>query len=164
MSEILRAILDRNCLDSRLAMYGAQISTTAAGGVVAYARRQVTIPCKADTHFLVMSAALDSAINLGAGAANNWQPKAAASFFQIVRANTGEAFSIAAQPTVLKNYNLNNLMTFDEYILFEPAELIQVNLDIRTNTVTAGAILWDFVTLLGVEYQMPEGRRAAANV
>lgn len=157
MSEVLRAILDHNCLDSRPCFYAAQlIQPPAVGGAIVYSRRQLSIRCKSDSYFLAMGYCLDSGINQGPGSNSQWQLRYVASQFQIVRASNGEAFLLSAQPTGNINNCLNNFITLDEYILFDPSELIQINMDIRTNTTTAGNILLDFVTLMGVEYKMPD--------
>lgn len=153
MGEILRAILDQNAVDSRPAFYGAQISITAAGGAVAFGNRQTSIACKADTWFLVMGYMLDSAQSVAG--ANGWFNRLDPSQVQLVRGGNLQSFSASPQMTPNINNDLNNFVTLDEYVLFEPAELITLNLFVRTNAVPVGAVLWHLVTLAGVEYQMP---------
>lgn len=157
MSEVLRAILDHNCLDSRPAFYAAQIITAVPNtGVVTLGLRRATITCKSNAWFLCMGAAEDSGF-FNPGGPYIWDAKAASRTFQISRGNTGEAFSIRPQQQSLINYNLNNFNTLEEYILFEPAELIQVDVDIRL-TSTANITAYSFVTLMGIEYRMPPGK------
>lgn len=154
MGEILRAIMDFNCLDSRVAFYSAQlISAAPATGVATITGRTATIPCKQDTYFLAMGASFDSAF-IQPGVAYDWNAKAAPLTFDIARANSREPFATSPLQQVLQNYNLNNWVTWDEYVLFQPAELILVNADIITTTIASGAAQYSFVTLMGVEYRM----------
>lgn len=156
MGEVLRAFLDKNCIDSRPMLYATRLDQTSAGAGDVWARRQLpSIKCKMDCGFLVMGAAMDSAI-ARPGVGSLWQPKANASTFRITRGSNGEAFSNAPQPQTLQNYNLNNWVTWDEYPLFKPGELIMFDGDVRTSNTAAGAALYDFVTLMGVEYRMPD--------
>lgn len=152
MGEVLRAIMDFNCLDSRTAFYSAQLVAQAPGTGVVITNRTATIPCKQDTYFLAMGASFDAAA-IQVGVQYIWQPKASCLTFDIARANSREPFSTGALQQSLLNYNLNNWVTWDEYILFQPAELILVNADIVTGTGAASA-QFSFVTLLGVEYRM----------
>lgn len=154
MGEVLRAIMDFNCLDSRVAFYSAQlVSAAPATGVATFTNRVATIPCKQDVFFLAMGASFDSAF-INPGVAYDWNAKSSPLTFDIARAGNREPFAVSPQQQALVNYNLNNWVTWDEYILFQPAELIVVNADIITTTVATGATQYSFVTLMGVEYRM----------
>jgi hypothetical protein len=154
MSEVARALLDANCIDSRPAFYSAQLTYALPATALAIGRRQATIPCKSDTWFLCQGATQDNGIWLTAGTPYRWEAKAFPTTFQIVRANTGETYSNTPQQMVLQNYNLNNFSGFDDYIVFRPAELIQIVEDVRTGAAAA-LTNYAFVTLMGVEFQMP---------
>lgn len=163
MSEVLRAIMDHNCVDSRPAFYSARSTLVTTGTGFTMGTRQAQIPCKADTFFLVMGATMDEG-NIEVPSPYRWAAKAFPNAFEIVRGSTRQSYYSSPQPAVLQNYNLNNFASFDEYILFEPAELIIVNMFMRTNT--GGGLIWTvnaFVTLVGVEYQMPAGRGVPAH-
>lgn len=157
MGEVLRAIMDFNCLDSRTAFYSAQLVINAPNTGLTISPRVATIPCKQDTYFLAMGASFDAAA-ISPGVAYNWQAKAVALTFDIARANNREPFATSPQQQSLVNYNLNNWVTWDEYVLFQPAELILVNADLVT-AVGGGVpnLEYSFVTLMGVEYRMKNG-------
>lgn len=156
MGEVLRAILDFNSLDSRTAFYSVPFVTPLPATGSAFGRRQASIQCKQDVWFLAMGASLDAGF-IAPGGPYLWENKSFAATFQIVRASTGEAFSLTSQTQSLQNYNLNNWVTWDEYIAFAPAELIQVNADIIVAAAGAGQTEFSFVTLMGVEYRMKNG-------
>lgn len=159
MSEVLRAIFDKNCVYSQTAFYTIGISVPITSATLALARRQGQLACQADRWFLCMGAAQDNAAYVTAPAvAYGWIAKATPTTFEIVRGSTGEAFAIAPQQQSLVNYNLNNFVSFDEYIPFGPSELIQINEDVEIGTAigTAGT-MYPYVTLVGVEYQFGPG-------
>lgn len=157
MSEVLRAILDFNCVDSRPAFYSSQVAVDAPATGLALGRRIATIQCKIDTYFLAMGAVQDCCYVNAAGP-YLWEAKAFPSTWQIRRASTGERFSQTPQLQVLQTYNLNNFVTWDEYILFSPGELISIHEDVRTGTIAIPVTAYSFVTLMGVEFQMPAGK------
>jgi hypothetical protein len=157
LGEVLRAILDQNCVWSKPAFYSLPIITvTTVTGAVTFGRRQVSIPCKTDCWFLVQAWAQVS-YNFSPGGAGT-DPKAEASTFSVQRTGNQEAFAISPQIKSNQNYNLNNLATLDEYVLFAPGELITLIEDVQiTNTATVHSYS-TFVVLTGVEYKMPAGK------
>lgn len=157
MGEVLRAILDDNSVDSRVAFYSVDFHTVTAGGGIAFAQRQVSMQCKTDTYFLLMGYAQDScSVQTGVGA--GWAGKSTPTTFTIQRASTGETFALTPTQQSLQNYNLNNFVTLDEYILFLPGELITVIENVGVNTAAAGIKLDTFLTMQGVEYQVANGK------
>lgn len=155
MSEVLRAILDQNCIASRPAFYSAFLQQDIPlGAALVIGRRQARVQCKADIWFLCQGATQSGATRLSVAGTWQWDSKAFPSTFQITRGNTGEAFSITPQQQTNQNNNLNNFASLDDYILFKPRELIVIQEDVRVGAIAA-LTQWSFVTLMGVEYQMP---------
>lgn len=159
MGEILRAIMSQNCIDSRPAFYSLALSYAIPTAALALSRRQASLQCKSDTWFLVTGWTQDSANLFSPGNPYSWESVAFPSTFSVERASTGEKWQLTPTAQVIQNYNLNNFVSLAEYPLFAPAELIIVQEDLRS-TIAGGAGDTEvaFVTLQGVEYQMPAGR------
>jgi hypothetical protein len=158
MSEVLRAILDHNCTDSRPAFYSMSFTTVGAGGGLTFAQREMRMQCKSDTWFLCMGVSYDGSFFVNGAATFGWRPRDFFSTFELVRGSTGETFSFAPTQEILMNYNLNNFVTLPEYIPFAPAELIKATGNWPIDSATAGNNLTTFLTLMGVEYQFPGGK------
>lgn len=158
MGEILRAILETSCIDSRTAFYSFALTYATTPGALTFGRRQASVQCKSDTWFLAMGWTQDSGQPAGVANPYIWETPSFPSTFSIQRASTGEQYQLAPTSQVLQNYNLNNFVTLDEYPLFAPAELILVQEDVRV--IGGGGVGSEvvFVTIQGVEYQMPDGR------
>lgn len=153
MGEILRAILDKNSAYNKVAFYTGTInSISPVTGAKTFVRRQTSIPCKIDTYFLAMGAAQFSFSTFGTA------PKGEQSTFMVQRAANQENFSIAPQVRSNLNYNLNNWVTWDEYVLFEPGELITLIEDVQITDITFPLTHVTTVVLMGIEYKFPAGK------
>lgn len=160
MSEILRAILDANCVDSRTAFYCASLSyAVPSTGAITFGDRRASIACKSDTWFLCQGAAMETGFFVPGGP-YDWDNRGGQALFQIKRANNGEVFSNTMLPRTLANDNLSHFAQLDEYILFAPAELILIEerVAVTTSNPSPGT-RYAFVTLQGIEYQLPAGMR-----
>lgn len=157
MGELQRAILDKNSTYSASAFYNVLISNQVTNtGAPTLARRQGSLQCKTDTWFLVQAALL-TGFGITAGQPSSPFSKSGPSTFQIQRAGNQQVFSSSPQIKANQNYNLNNLVTMDEYILFKPAELIVFIGDVLV-TDSAPYFAINYLTLVGVEYKMPAGK------
>lgn len=156
MSELLRAVLDASCIDSQFALYTSSLTVVDTNtGAKTFGRRQTVIQCKSDTWFLMMGweqdvASLPPALNGGV-----WTSKTEPSTFQI--RNLKNTFHFSESPVIksLMGYNLNNFVYLPEYHLWEPSDLIGISEDVQI-TDNAGFSKVNFVTLVGIEYKMPE--------
>jgi hypothetical protein len=170
MSEVLRAILETACIDSRPAFYSVDAQSTIANtGARSFANRTASIQCKADCWFLAVGWSQDA--SYAPAGTYAWESRTFPGTFVIQRASTQEVFAIAptssaGSPTgptwpvqSNTNYDLNNWVTLDEYVLFAPAELILIQETVLVTSI--GAALADtFVTIAGIEYQFPPGKGA----
>lgn len=153
MGEVLRAILDKNSAYNKPAFYTGQIVTVSTiTGSKTFARREVSIACKMDTYFLAMGAA-QFAVFQSAGA-QGLSPRSEATTFMVTRGSNREAFAISPQVKSNLNFNLNNFVAWDEYVLFEPGELITFTADVQLTDVAAIMTHTTMIVLMGVEYKM----------
>ena len=159
MSEVLRAILDKNCTYSAPAFYSAVVALqTVTAAAVADGIRTATVQCKTDTWFLLQGAAQVGFMNDARTPAFHVWGKTRPTTFQIQRGSNQEVFSNFPQIKANQNFNLNNFVTLDEYILFAPAELIVVNMGIRIADTVAPYAISQYVAMMGIEYKMPSGK------
>lgn len=162
MSEILRAILDKNCLDSSLAFYTGQVAIlTTVTGTKTFVRREISIQCKSDCYFLAIGGA--QFVYLNGGGVHGVGGKGEATAWAIKRASNLELNQIAPQIKPNLNYNLNNFVTWPEYMLFEPAETITFVQDVQATDFAIAVTRTTLCVLQGVEYRMPPNQRIPAN-
>lgn len=154
MSEILRAILDASAIDSQPAFYTANILSVSTAGALTYASRNTFFEMKPDVWFLMMGFT-----RILQDQRNNGNPNLPADFstVRLTSLKRSQPFDNAATPQYLLNSILNNSRTLDEYVLFEPAETVQVTMDIPV--ISGFAQNWQsFLIMSGIEYRMPPGR------
>jgi hypothetical protein len=169
MGEVLRAILEENCVDSRVAFYAAQVTAPLLATGPGWSLALASIPCKIDTWFLCVGWAFSGALTNAPSV--RWVGPGALASFQVSRANNGEMFqqpvvsplvnsgTILPQiPSILQNFNCNDFVSLDEYVLFEPGELIQIAMSLDQNTAGGAGTVESFLTLQGVEYQFADGK------
>ncbi len=156
MGEILRAICDASCVYSAPAFYTGEFISPMTAGARTYAERKSVLQLKADTFFLLMGFTQDIAIGPPTGLV--WEQKVAASSFLIQDLKNSRTY--ANLPLLKSNagYNMNNIITLATYILFEPASLIGITQTVPITDATGAVQSNSYVTLSGIEYQMPAGR------
>lgn len=156
MGEILRAVLDATSVYSAPAYYTGSVSFNAANtGSRTFAMRNTIIQCKADTWFLMMGWSFQSSAALAGNSI--WGAKGEAQVFNVTNMKTGTQLQMNDVEQDLANYNLNNFVTLPEYTLWEPSDLIGINLTVAITDIAA-RINTSFLVLAGIEYQMPEGK------
>lgn len=155
MGELLRAICDASCVYSAPSFYVARITTAMTVAAHSYAERQTILQLKADTYFLLMGWAQE--IAQGPGNGLTWEQKSAPSNFLLRDVKTSKTYGNLPMSKSNAGYNLNNIVTLPEYILWPPASLIGVIQKVPITDPTF-ARSDAFVTLVGIEYQMQAGR------
>lgn len=159
MSEVLRAICDKRSNFNKVAFYSCSLTGayTSAGTLPTFVRRQASITCKADTYFLAMGAAQYIMVTTPPLVVRYGLDPTVPTTFAIQRAATAESYSIAPQIRINQNYALNQWLTWEEYVLFRPAELINVFEDVLASIPPAAPASNQTVTvtLMGIEYRFP---------
>lgn len=162
MGELLRAVLDATCVRAAPAFYSASIASDAGGGGpgnVLLARRSTVLQCKADTWFLMMGYSIAAAYGTIPGP--QWDDAAGADLvslaFQIQDLANSAALSVSPVARFNAGGQLNDATTLAEYYLWPPSSLIGVTMDVPTQVQLATPVR-TFVTLQGIEYQMPAGK------
>lgn len=152
MSELLRGILDQACVDSRPAFYTLMLQQVNTVAARTFQEQQATLQCKTDTYFLVMAYAMffTSSPAAAAGSPNPYTAQAV----KLFDTTANEEFSnLKLSPGVL-NGPLNNCYSLNEYILFQPRQLITARMDVVLTDPGGAATGNNFLTLSGVEYRM----------
>jgi hypothetical protein len=163
MSEVLRAIMEYNCAYSQTAFYTLLLRQGLGGGARVLSRMQSSLLCKADCYFLAMGAAQSTALGGGTGVFG-WNGKAAPTTFALQRGINQEQFEFTPQIKSNQNYNLNNFVSWGEYILFKPLELLTVIQDVMVNDgASPNTNTINYVVIQGIEYYMPSSAMGAGN-
>jgi hypothetical protein len=154
MGEILRAVMEKNCVYSQASYFSLPLSVASTPGTPSFARRQTSVQWKTDSWFLVIGWAQFTAFaNVGI---LGWSPPLYPSTFVLAKGNNQEQFEFnAPSPAALHNGNLNDFVSLDEYPLIAPGELVTVFEDVQTTNTGSPFTRTTTVTLAGVEYQMP---------
>lgn len=156
MGEILRAVLDATCIYSAPAYYTGSVAFNSANtGSRTFAMRNTVIQCKSDTWFLMMGWSFQSCAALAGN--SQWSNKAESQVFNVTNLKMGKQLQFNDVEQDLANYNLNNFVTLPEYTLWEPSDLIGINMTVAITDIAA-RINTSFLTLAGIEYLMPEGK------
>lgn len=156
MGEILRAVLDATAIYSAPAFYSQQIPSVSTGPLArALGRRATVLQCKSDTWFLMTGWSQDTQL----GTANpTWESKTFPSTFSVTDMKTSRSYSLGQILHSNGGYTLNNQIYLPSYILWPPASLIGITMDVVTQNPVATINAQTFVTLCGIEYQMPPGK------
>lgn len=158
MGEVLRALLDKSCIDSNPAWYTLTVNnvTITNTGVRTFALRDAFLQCKADTYFLAQGWAWLGAQAVGGNTAFPLGP--AMSGFSMRNERTGRQYqSSGIIPKAVQNLNANNFLTLAHYVLFEPGDVIGSTLQVGVTDTFAGTGFYA-VILAGIEYKMPGGK------
>ena len=159
MGEILRAVMEKNCIYSQPSFFSIPLSLVTSGAPPSFARRQTSVQWKTDSWFLVIGwAQFNAFANVGIF---GWAPPLAASRFVLAKGNNQEQFEFnAPAPAANHNGNLNDFLSLPEYPLIAPGELVTVFEDVQVTNTGSPFTRTTTVTLAGVEYQMPPGQGA----
>lgn len=159
MSEVLRAILTKNCTWSKVAFYTGTITTVGTvTGVKSFARREVSIQVRPNVWFLCMGWAQFATYD---GPSSGSAGKAEPTTFEVRHGTNREGFANMRTVKANQNFNLNNFVSLDEYPLFGPAELINIVMDVQVTDPAQVFTYVTYVTMQGVEFSMPTGMGAA---
>lgn len=158
MGEILRAIMERNCIWSQPAIFNLPLSLTTTVAARSFARRQASARWKSTSWFLAIGAAQFTSFDNGVNS-QGWATKMEPSTFLLQRASNAENFELnAPAPKSNHNDNLNNFVSLMEYPLFQPGELVTVFEDVVVTDPVAAFLRVTTLALQGVEYHMPPGK------
>lgn len=148
--EILRGVMQKNCIWSRPAFY-TLMGISNFSGAATQITQQMQLQCHADRYFMMTAvAASASQQNLAAGGAFNLnnQPE----FISIYdAANTKNLMLNPPVQISLWNDNLASCMTLPEYVMWEPNSVIGASWTGINNSGVSG---YKFLTLIGIEYGM----------
>lgn len=157
MGEILRAVCDETCVYSQPAFYVGRVTQFATlGGTRLQVRRQAYIQCKNDTWFLMMG--WSQSIAIGAATPPYFDTKTDPVAFSVQDGRSGESYSTGQLLHSNAGFNLNNIITLPEYVLWSPASLIVFSMDVPSQNTDAAVNDDTWVTLSGIEYLMPTGK------
>jgi|SRR5579862_4709418 len=157
MSELLRAVLDQQCVDNRTAVYTIFLKTLGVGtGAINFVQQTGAIQLKTDTYFLAMTYARFAVQSFDVGSAPVVDPFQNAPV-QLIDAASNKNYSNGLLTPTILNYNLNQSQALSEYILFEPRKLITASIGVQTTDLGIGANHRTFLVFAGIEYQMPGG-------
>jgi hypothetical protein len=155
MSEVLRAIMEKNCTYSQVAFYDVVYETIATGGATQFQPKQIFITVPSDRYFLAMGALQCTAL-AGLGGTLGWTNKNDVNTFDVLRGMNLEPFANVPSIKINVAYNLNNMTAWDEYVLYSPGEQIGVNETVQTVGINNEAYE-TYVVISGIEYFMPSG-------
>lgn len=152
MGEVLRAVMDANAVYKAPVFYTIPIPPDT---VAAFHDMNTQLQCKSDMFFMMTGvgvAAFRTDVPSGSYANANSFNQERLSFYRLN--STGQFINTPAVSSYcLLGQNFNAMMTFPEYILWKPSEIIGVNF-IGRGLDTLGFQLNYFVTLFGIEYGM----------
>lgn len=157
MSEILREIMDANCVDKNVAIYSMfNVIATTIGGANVNVPVTANLQCKKDVFFLCMGWSLSATAavtpqGLFVATGQVWPDYR----FQINNLTTGRQYMLGgpAQRTVM-NTNLNNFSMIPEYVLFQPSDLVQGQFTNRSVDTAYTGFTTTTILLMGMEYRM----------
>jgi hypothetical protein len=159
MGEILRAVMEKNCVYSQPSYFSIPLSLVTSGAPPSFGRRQTSVQWKTDSWFLVIGWAQFTAFaNVGLF---GWQPPLYPSTFVLAKGNNLEQFEFGGPaPAANHNANLNDFVSLAEYPLIAPGELVTVFEDVQLTNTGSPFTRTTTLTLAGVEYQMPPSKGA----
>ncbi len=154
MGEIIRAVMEKNCIYSQTSFFSLPLTLVTSGAPPSVGRRQASVQWKTDSWLLVIGWAQFTAFaNVGI---IGWAPPLAASTFVLAKGNNLEQFEFGGPaPASNHNENLNNFVSLPEYPLIAPGELVTVFEDVQVTNTGSPFTRTTTVTLAGVEFQMP---------
>ncbi len=160
MSELIRAWLDKNCVQKNTAIYVLpNVYIPPSTGAETFGDRNATpLQLKSDCYFLCVGWALEESWFTPTATVNEIESKPTS--FQIANLTTGRIYTFGGPtPRTNVNFNINNFVTMPQYVLFEPNNLVQAQEFVVITTAAAPTMVRDInVNLLGIEYRMPAGQ------
>jgi hypothetical protein len=157
MGEILRAIMEKNCIYSQSAFFTLPLTLVTSGAPPSIGRRQASARWKTDSWFLILGWAQFTAFqNVGLF---GWASRMEPATFVLQKGNNLEQFEFnGPAPKVNHNDTLNNFVSLSEYPLLEPGELLTVIEDVQVTNTGSPFTRTTYLTMQGVEFQMPPNK------
>lgn len=157
MGEILRAMFDKDCVDSRPAFYTLTFTNVTTNAAKGYGgERRATLQCKPDTYFLCMGYTRQNHVFNAGGTAVGPDFFEPCSFQLFDTTSNKNYMNIPVQAAALAG-GLNNAVSLSEYILFEPRQLITAVTQVLLTAPVPPVTYQAFIVLSGIEYNMAGG-------